>query len=32
LREIYRTQVWPVLGKQMDEQFYQAAKDYMGYK
>lgn len=32
LREIYRTQVWPVLGKQMDKQFYQAAKDYMGYK
>ena len=32
MREIYRTQVWPVLGKQMEQEFYQAAKDYMGYK
>lgn len=32
MKKIYQTKVWPELGKQMDPEFYKAAKDYMGYK
>ncbi len=32
INQIYATRVWPVLGKDMDPQFYEAAMKFMGYK
>jgi C4-dicarboxylate-binding protein DctP len=32
LIQIYETKVWPVLGKEMDPQVYEAAMKFMGHK
>jgi len=32
IRQIYKAKVWPVLGKMMDAEVYEAAEKFMGYR